>query len=81
MVPWIKKVPSDKSGCRKRVGEVVHTFSKPETVMDLAKGWLQFPVLPYTFTISEGPTKGANVTSTTTKVVGFPLHRSGLPIP
>ncbi len=41
-------------------GKFVHTFSKPETVMDLAKGWLQFPDLPYTFTISEGATKGAN---------------------
>jgi len=40
-------------------GKFMHTFSQPESVLDLAKGWLKFPDVPYTFTISEGATKEA----------------------
>jgi len=34
-------------------GVFQHTFGSPDNVLDLIRGWLQFPDRPYTITINE----------------------------
>ncbi len=58
----MKEMKVDRAGKARRIhvlaqnnsGRFEHTFSTPNNVVDLVRGWLLSPDKPYTITITEG---------------------------